>query len=333
LEIYAEGDQVVQVSGLLDGKKVENRTQCIGKNFGRSNETTPEEQAISQAEAKIASKLQEGYFETLEEVKGEEVILPMLAKVYEKEVKKIEWPCYVQPKLDGMRGLPLSMNLIQSRTGREIENLEHLHNELHILRETLGTIPDGELYAHGLTFQENMTIIKKYRQGKTELVKFHVYDCIHSHSFFNRYDALMAAFKMYDYKHIELVPTYRVNGEKDMLAYHKQFIEEGYEGTMVRWGKEGYKLNARSSNLLKYKIFLDKQFIVLDIEASEARPGQGIVVCEGFKASMAMPHSTREEVLANKQDYIGRMAEIRYFEETDEGLPRFPVCHGFRDDK
>ena len=41
----------------------------------------------------------------------------------------------------------------------------------------------------------------------------------------------------------------------------------------------------------------------------------------------------RQQILIDKADYIGQTAEIRFFEYTDDGLPRFPVCVGFRLDK
>jgi hypothetical protein len=34
-----------------------------------------------------------------------------------------------------------------------------------------------------------------------------------------------------------------------------------------------------------------------------------------------------------KEEYIGQTAEVRFFEYTDGGIPRFPVCVGFRLDK
>jgi hypothetical protein len=38
-------------------------------------------------------------------------------------------------------------------------------------------------------------------------------------------------------------------------------------------------------------------------------------------------------MLAMKGEYIGQTAEVRFFEYTDGGIPRFPVCVGFRLDK
>ena len=106
---------------------------------------------------------------------------------------------------------------------------------------------------------------------------------------------------------------------------------------MIRWGNEGYKVNGRSSNLLKYKDFIDIAAKVIDVVPSDKNPEQGVVHCEykgnTFGCGMKFSHAEREEILTNKKKYIGKTAEIRFFEFTDQGLPRFPVCVGFRLDK
>ena len=52
-----------------------------------------------------------------------------------------------------------------------------------------------------------------------------------------------------------------------------------------------------------------------------------------FGCGMKFSHTAREEILKNKEQYIGEIAEIRFFEYSEDGIPRFPVCHGFRIDK
>jgi hypothetical protein len=48
---------------------------------------------------------------------------------------------------------------------------------------------------------------------------------------------------------------------------------------------------------------------------------------------MKFSHFERKMILEMKHEYIGQMAEVRFFEYTDGGIPRFPVCVGFRLDK
>lgn len=331
LELFAENGEVVQISGLVEGKATENRSKCTPKNIGKSNETSAEEQAEKEVESKYLDKLTKGYFSSVHEAETNKVILPMLAKDAKKEMHKIEFPCYVQPKLDGMRSLGSSKSMM-SRTGKPITTMDHILKQLEDINVTI----DGELYAHGLSFQDNMKLIKKYREGETEKVHYHVYDIISDLPFGERYKQLFDLCR--DMDNIEIVPSYFVNSMEEIRRYHTIFLEEGYEGTMIRWGKEGYKLNGRSSNLLKYKDFIDITAKVLDIVPMEKRPEQGMALCElsdggVFTANFKMPFAKREEILTDKAEYIGQTAEIRFFEYTDDGLPRFPVCVGFRLDK
>jgi len=336
LDISTDGATVVQVSGLIDGKAVTNVTQCVGKNIGRSNETTPEEQADLQAKAKYKKKLKEGYFLTQRDALDQVVILPMLAKVFSEEEKKVSYPCYAQPKLDGMRALGDAVNgTLTSRSGNLIKTLDHITNELPYM----GIMLDGELYAHGETFQENMRMIKKYRPGKTENVKYHVYDLILDKPFRDRLDILQRLYSRCP-DVIEYVPTKIISNKEDLMKFHALNISEGYEGTIVRHGDEGYKLNGRSSSLLKLKDFEDMSLILMDVVPSEKRPthGKPIFFWEGAEnnrlgAGISLSHAEAEDLLANKHLHIGKACELRFFEYSDTGVPRHPVMYGFRLDK
>lgn len=354
--LQADGDKILQKSGISGGKLVMNIRQCHAKNVGKSNETTPEEQALSEIESKFKDELTKGYFRTKGEAIATDVVLPMLAKDAKKEMHKVVFPCSIQPKLDGMRSLGHKETIgMMSRTGKPIATMGHILDSIDGIQYVL----DGELYAHGLSFQENMKIIKKYTppsqaqldnwdpnvpnpnldyvaKQSTEDVKYHVYDIISDLPFIERYEILKELVN--GRSELEIVPTYVLKDENDLRKYHSRFIAQGYEGSIIRWGDEGYKTGGRSSHLLKYKDFIDVTAEVLDVIPSERRPEQGIVTARledgsTFNTGMKFSHAEREEILINKSDYIGLTAEIRFFEYTDDGLPRFPVCVGFRLDK
>ena len=336
LSISTEGNLVVQESGIVGtNSPVFNRSACEAKNVGKANSTTPAEQAVLEANSKITEKMRLGYFTSISEAQekgGKDFLLPMLAKDYKKELKKVTYPCYVQPKLDGMRSLATEDDGFMSRTGKAIDTLGHI-----VLADFEDSVLDGELYAHGISFQENMKLIKKYRKDETEQVKYHVYDMVIDAPFYDRYTMLVALVERMENPNIELVPTYLVNNEAEMKEYHAQFVSQGYEGTMIRHSEEGYAVNKRSSQLLKYKDFIDEVYEVVDVIPSEARPDQGVVVCfspyGNFNCGMKFSHFERKAILAMKHEYIGQKAEVRFFEYTDGKIPRFPVCVGFRLDK
>lgn len=116
-EISTENNVIVVIQGQADGKKQVYRDVIKnGKNIGRSNETTPSQQADAEAQAKWDKKSKKDYCLTIEKAnlnKKEKRAnlggyLPMLAHSWKKHAHKyLKYPCYVQPKLDGLRLLLL----------------------------------------------------------------------------------------------------------------------------------------------------------------------------------------------------------------------------------
>lgn len=335
LFIEADADEIIQTSGLFGGKAVVNRSKCVGKNIGRSNETTAFEQAQVEAEAKFLKKLKEGYFRTEEEAKNTVVMLPMLAKVFSKEEKKVTYPCYAQPKLDGMRGLgSCDHGTLTSRSGNRILTLGEIVNSFPDIK---GLTLDGELYAHGFSFQENMRMIKK-RRDTTHNVRYHVYDIVSDMPFHERLQVLTQA--CLNNPMIEVVPTHIIKSKEELDKLHMYHISQGYEGTIVRHGDDGYKLNGRSSSLLKLKDFFDLALPLMDVIPSEKRPDHGkpLFYWKGAKndtlgAGIALSHAEAKDLLDNKEQHIGKTCELRFFEKSDTGVPRHPTMYGFRLDK
>lgn len=343
ISIFAEKDNITQWSGIEGSDKaVEHTKKVTVKNVGKSNETTLEEQAILEVESFIKDKLTKGYFLTIEETNNVEVILPQLAKDYFKEKHKIDFKkdiVLVQAKLDGMRCLAFvkstgEVELI-SRTGKKIENMMHIEKELSTLG--IDIILDGELYIYGENFQTNMSYVKKYQVGKSERIIFNVYDVVDKNApYIERTEIL----KTIDSTSVQRLPYFQVFKEDEIVEFFKQFIREEYEGLMVKISKSGYKSNARVSEILKYKKFIDIQLPILDVIPADQRPDWGIPIYywEGAKNSILksntkMSHEQRKELLLNKKDYMGKMGEVRFFEYSDKGVPRFPVTVGIRLDK
>ena len=335
--ISARGSMICQESGLVDGNATQHWSTSKGKNIGKANETTDTEQAIIEAKAKITKKLKKEYFVTSDEAMNTTFVSPMLAYESEKYLDKVDFSTgevFVQPKLDGMRCNKQGISM-KSRDNRDIETLPGIAG---ILPEYDGIL-DGELYAHGRTFQEIMKMCKKVGP-ETDQVKYHVYDLMIDEPFVDRFTKLIELGKTFpEDSNIRLVPTFPVSSLADVELCHKKFLEAGYEGTMIRWGNKGYQMGKRSKYLLKHKDFKDIACTVVDVVPSEKRPEMGVVHCEispggpTFGCGMRFSHEERAEILTNKENYIGKTAEIRYFEDTDDGLPRFPVCVGFRLDK
>jgi hypothetical protein len=101
----SEEESLIRIEhGYFDGKKQEDiRSITSGKNLGKINETTPYQQAVSEAKSDFNKKCDEGYAENIDDIKEESsgFFLPMLAHKWDTHSSKIKFPAYCQPKLDG----------------------------------------------------------------------------------------------------------------------------------------------------------------------------------------------------------------------------------------
>lgn len=159
---------VIVEYGKLGGKKMNKVTFCSPKNVGRSNETTANEQALLEAKSKWEKQIRLGYRESKESLQTEENFSPMLAHDAIKRSKDIEYPCYVQPKLDGVRCIvtfDVEGNPVFNSRGNKVYPVQGaIVQQIKELREHTGFDKfDGELYIHGLSLQKIVSLVKKWR--------------------------------------------------------------------------------------------------------------------------------------------------------------------------
>ena len=341
--VWTEGADIVTEYGQISGQMQISRQTAVAKNVGRSNETTPEEQAILEAKAKHKKKLDGKYSLTIEESK-EEVFLPMLASSFDKRKDKVNYPVNVQPKLDGVRCLAYwdddSVKLM-SRGGKQWEHCGHIVKELEQVLPK-GWVLDGELYIHGKTFQEITRLVKKLRPESVE-VKFHVYD-IPKVDDENCGEWECRFEKLHEFKNkhgvscmsVITVDTHHVDNEERVYELQSQFLEEGYEGAIVRENDGEYKFGYRSNKLLKVKNFMDKEYLIAGFTTGVGRfDGSVVWVCmtEDGQTFKVVPQGTmeeRQETYQNADKHIGDWLKVKFFELTDGGIPRFPVGLGVR---
>lgn len=343
LKIIAEWDRLFQISWVLNGKLITHDKQITDKNVWKSNYKTAEEVCISTAQSLVNLKLREWYSTNKEEVEKADTISidAMLAKPYKDHKDKIDYTtCYVQPKLDGQRCIAKLdwewwVQLL-SRTRSIIDTVPHIEEELKKYRG-MPIILDWELYGHWLDFQTNISLIKKFRPGETDnLIKYHIYDTIDEQPFWIR------VWRAWFYSEkITSVETCRANSEETIDTYHAKYISEWYEGSIIRYWSTAYQMK-RTDKLLKRKDFEDITATVIDVEPQEANPKLWTFILEWlewkalwkkFKWVLKWTHAEREEVLTNKNKYIGKTMEIRFFEYSQDWVPRFPVVLWVRLDK
>lgn len=322
-------------SGIKDGAIQKFRVYVkSGKNIGQSNETSEKEQCEREAESLRKKQIERnGYSEQVPETKQ---ISPMLAKEWKNESHKIKFPCMIQPKLDGIRVLAHitkgGVKLI-SRKQKEFLGLEHISTELAGLYKGQDIILDGELFNKDISFQDIQSLVKKTKNftSESEKIQMWVYDMISQSGYHQRYIDFSNLIS--GLKNIICTPTYIVRSIEEIDSRHKQFTNNGYEGSMIRNLESYYKIGSRSDDLLKYKDFIDKEFKIIGFKNGKGKfshvPTFILVTESGdeFEAVPAGSSEQRKEYLENAQKYISKYATVKYFEYTtgSNPVPRFPV--------
>ena len=302
----------------------------VPTNVGRANERGSKEQAIFEAESDIKKQYDKGFRPISEKV--EKVLLPMLAHKFKDHKKKVQYPVYIQPKLNGMR------MLFDGKNGTSRGNKEILPNVIaHMAFAGIGTMYDGELILPGnLLLQETMKAAKKYRPGVSDQLVYYVYDVVDDMlPFHKRYDMLK---KMKFPPNIKLTPTYECNSEEEIYTHFYKFLSDGYEGAIIR-SKDGlYEINKRSYHLLKLKEMVDAEFKVVDVvDGGGKDAGLAIFVLEtenGLQTFNCRPEGTednRRELFNDKRNLIGEYLTVRFQELSKDGVPLFPVGVCIRD--
>jgi ATP-dependent DNA ligase len=351
VEDYGNYSVVCCAYGYIDGKKTSSKSKVdSGKNIGKKNETTHLQQAVLEAKSKIEKKIKEGYAEHInnkqEEIQvsnNNKTFLPMLAQEYNKHKSKVKYPCYIQPKLDGYRMIynPVD-DTMRSRTGAEFEVLRdsNIHRELKALN--LKCAVDGEIYVHKTFAFEDYGILRKKKISELDVAKlgmleYHIYDIVlEEETFSNRLELMehiKDRVKRNDYKYIKVVSTFKCGNEKDVKSYHEQYLQDSYEGTIVRNSEGKYKCKFRSYDLLKLKDFDDGEFRIVNFsfeKDTKAKDNNLVVwICETsdkkkFNVQSKGTREERQELYKNAEKYVGKMLWVQYFGLTSEGIPRFP---------
>ena len=278
---------------------------------------------------------------------------PMLA--YPVSDKPIDYtkPVFMQPKLDGVRCLIQYERRTQpredvvvaySRTGKEWKNISHiLQSLLPFFQANPDVILDGELYNHALKddFEKIISCVRKQKPtdiDKAEsrrLVQFHCYDIVNeSITFDKRYKFVFDNLR--DAYGVRTVQTHEVHAEKYAYQLHETFLDNGYEGSILRLN-DVYQCK-RSHSLRKFKDFHDAEatltswvegkgkrvgtigkFMAVDADGNEF----GMPVMDNFKKLQTM--------FDEMKTWVGKEATFTYFERTKAGSYRHPLFKAIRD--
>jgi DNA ligase-1 len=346
-QVEVEGPAYRVIAGIKGGKLVTSEWKTAKpKNIGKKNETSPEQQAQLEAAADEAGKLKREYRRTIPELDSVPDG-PMLAADYAKRKGSLNFAAgvYSQPKLDGIRAL------MQKRLGATTRELQPHHQASHLMaaleplfQKYPGVEFDGELYNHDyredfnglVSLIRSQEVTDEERAKIQSVVQFHVYDLPSADPFSVRSERLMAMVAELNHPMIVYVPTVKAETQDILDALNMEYVDEGYEGQMVRIDGVEYEFDVRSKSLYKRKDFVTEEFPLLSIESGEGNWG-GVAK----KTTVQLPNGkTTDTGLRGSKDFARQLlidrakytqATIRHFGYTADGKLRFPVAIDFHE--
>jgi DNA ligase-1 len=294
----------------------------------------------------------------------EHITKPMLSGKFDnfdEEVNDIRFPVLATPKLDGIRALKIKNKLL-SRTFKPIPN-NYIRT---MLEKDLPDNIDGELMdIRGWEHTQSSVM----REEEEPSFIYYVFDYVKdklNKPYMDRIVDLIA-LKLPKYC-VKVIPK-TVNNVEELLALEAQFIEEGFEGAMIRSPQSPYKCGRgtlRAQDLLKIKRFVDAEAKIIGYEeqmenTNEAEKdafgrtkrssakaglfgkgtlGRWNVKCIngefkgvefGLGTAKGVTQEMRQEWWKNRDELIGKIVTFKYQASGSVDAPRIPVFKGFRD--
>lgn len=271
--------------GIVGGKlKAPVFKEAVPNNQFKNSEAKAE----AMYEAAIVKKLRSNYFETIADIKDEDVLFMPTGcpggMIWEefKGKSHVKYPALASPKLDGSKLYSTwreNRVFLNTRSAKEHKNFRHIEEALKSFYDKNPNIVlDGEAYNHEYAdrFEELQSIFRKespteeQRAISKDIAKFYIYDAVDLNNpdmtATERQVLLMTIF----HKHLKgidcLVEWHSklVYSEEDYDSFHEKCMDEGFEGTVLKISSAPY-VQRKNKFVMKRKPKFDCEFEVVDI--------------------------------------------------------------------
>ena len=282
------------------------------KNKGRKNQTNPFQTALVVAKHKYKKQIEKGSninintnTNTNTNININQKYFPMLIGKYEKNKTKLNYPIFVQPKLDGVRCiaflkiekdiLPNYNNVIlYSRTLKLFIGHNHIRKSLfkilynYYKKEKKIIYLDGELYVHGKELQDIVSMVRNQKKQNDE-IQYHLFDYfdpIVKEPFKKRFNFLTQIYENIKNKNtIQLIFMLKINNNKILFNKLDDILTKGYEGLIIRNFDEFYltsnigsNSNIRSKKTLKLKKKITNEYKIINFLEGTRGNSKGAII-------------------------------------------------------
>jgi ATP-dependent DNA ligase len=263
------------------------------------------------------------------------------------EDRLVKWraPYIMQPKLDGVRCRAIindTQVILYSSEMHIIDLVPHINEELLRLFNGRFIELDGELYCHGMSFQDIISRTSRSRNKHSDSGKidYHVFDAISSNQpQVARLTWLSQLFQDWvkDDSCVKYVEPSLARDITVVMEKFAEYIDSGYEGFVIREPYGLYK-RKRSTEIMKFKPHQTDEYVIVGTQEEMSIDGfpknsLGAFVCisDGVIFNVGTGPSLTQERRINlwkdKDDLLGRKLKVKYQTLTQgKSIPRFPVA-------
>lgn len=337
------------------------------KNIGKKNFRNNFRQAITMCNSKWEKKINEGFQPLISnhlqqhdrQESIDQKVFPMLAKNLKDIKKPIKFPVAVQPKLDGLRMLRNKWHMY-SRTKKEFPS-NVFNDKIRTMTEKLltnfppNTYFDGELYNHNTKIQKLNHFVRQENlvpENKEDNLQYHIYDVFRTDSkgniivetfeerikYLEKLENLIS--ELYNNNTIFVVYTKIINNNIQLDHTYKSFLNNGYEGMMIRDLNGVYAGNpisttgTRSNALIKRKeVFTAEYPIVNYTSGTKGKDAKAVIwICETeneqqFKVTPNLTYDERYQIYKEcKKNFVklykNRLLTVEYRAMSIDNVPQ-----------
>jgi ATP-dependent DNA ligase len=346
--IEVRGNTFVTRSGQVGGVITESKpTTCVPKNLGKSNQSSPEEQAIIEATAKYDKQLKSKYKLNINDIDTKTFISPTLASPLKARKKPIVFPALIQTKYNGVCCIIDKEFGSRSRKGEIFYNIKHINKELEdFFEKHPDVVLHGELYNYQLRRNLNrlvelVAVTRKEKDLTPELisdseriVQFWVYDGYikgkESEKFLDRIVTIQNMIR--GLKYIFPARAEIVRNDDDIKAYFDAALEDGQEGAIVKMSGMPY-LHKRTNDIIKFKEKDSDEFMVIRfIEGNGNWTGCAKkATCllsngETFESNIYGTMEWLTHVWNNQDKFLNKVYTVDFQCYSEYGVPQLPYC-------
>jgi DNA ligase-1 len=260
-------------------------------------------------------------------------------KCYPFEEKRLlSWqpPFIVQPKYDGFRcralTLPNERVILLSSEENVFFSTPHINGYLETLN--LPFELDGELYCHGMSFEQISSIISRSKNIHCDhqKIQFHAFDIINEEP---QGERLRTLINLSLRPPIYIAPYYICSDLQAVMDTYNMLLSYGYEGIIVRYLYNIYE-RKRSTSVMKFKPKQEDNYVIVGVQEEISASGSpkgtlGSLICASgdggtFSVGSGFTASQRKSLWESRDKLVGRTCKVLYQHiTTGKKVPRFPV--------